>query len=137
MQLTHFLAQLLGLYCLIVSAAMFARKRAMVEIVTNLIQNRSLLFVVEIFGLIGGLAMVLGHSVWSAGLLAFVVTLIGWVTFIRSVVLLFLPSGSIVKFMQAIRYEQNYHVFAAIVLILGIYLTVAGFWNGGFILSVR
>jgi hypothetical protein len=109
----------------------------MVEIVTNLIQNRSLLFVVEIFGLIGGLAMVLGHNVWSAGLLAFVVTLIGWVTFIRSVVLLFLPSGSIVKFMQAIRYEQNYHVFAAIVLILGIYLTVAGFWNGGFILSVR
>jgi hypothetical protein len=31
----------------------------MVEIVTNLIQNSSLLFVVEIFGLIGGLAMVL------------------------------------------------------------------------------
>jgi hypothetical protein len=39
-----------------------------------------LVFVVEIFGLTGGLAMVLGHNVWSAGL-AFVVTLIGWVTF--------------------------------------------------------
>ena len=127
MQLTHFLAQLLGLYCLIVSTAMFAQKRAMIEIVTNLIQNRPLLFVVEIFGLIGGLAMVLGHSVCSAGLLSFVVTLIGWVTFIRSVLLLFLPSGSMLRFMQAIRYEQNYHVFVAIVLIFGIYLTAAGF----------
>jgi hypothetical protein len=71
--------------------------------------------------------MVLGHSVWSAGLLAFVVTFIGWVTFIRSVLLLFLPSGSLLRFMRAIRYEQNYHVFVTIVLIFGIYLTVAGF----------
>jgi hypothetical protein len=127
MQLTHFLAQLFGLYCLIVSTAMFAQKRAMIEIVTNLIQNRLLLLVVEVLGLIGGLAMVLGHSVWSAGLLAFVVTFIGWVTFIRSVLLLFLPSGSLLRFMRAIRYEQNYHVFVTIVLIFGIYLTVAGF----------
>ena len=75
MQLTHFLAQLLGLYCVIVAVAMFVRKREMIEIALSLIQDRPLLFIVEIFGLIAGLAMVLGHTVWSKGLLAFIITL--------------------------------------------------------------
>jgi hypothetical protein len=35
MQLTHFLAQLLGLYCVIVAVAMFVRKREMIEIVSE------------------------------------------------------------------------------------------------------
>ncbi len=127
MQLTHFLAQFLGLYCIIVAAVMFVRKQAMLEIVMSLIQNRPLLFLVEILGLITGLAMVLGHNVWSKGPLAFVVTLVGWVALVRSTVLLFLPPDAIGRFLKAIRYEQNYYVFAAITLILGLYLTYAGF----------
>jgi len=127
MQLTHFLAQLLGLYCVIVAVAMFVRKREMIEIVLSLIQDRPLLFIVEIFGLIVGLAMVLAHTVWSKGLLAFIITLIGWVTLIRSIVLLFLPLEAIDRFVKTIRYEQNYYVFAGIALILGAYLTFAGF----------
>jgi hypothetical protein len=127
MQLTHFLAQLLGLYCVIVAVAMFVRKREMIEIVLSLIQDRPLLFIVEIFGLIAGLAMVLGHTVWSKGFLAFVVTLIGWITLIRSIVLLFLPAEAVGRFVKTIRYEQNYYLFAAIALVVGAYLTFAGF----------
>ena len=127
MQLTHFLAQLLGLYCIIVAVVMLVRKEAMLEIVINLIQNRSVLFLVEILGLITGLAMVLGHNIWSKGILAFIVTLVGWVALVRSTVLLFLPSEAIGRLLKTIRYEQNYYVFAAITLILGLYLTFAGF----------
>lgn len=127
MQLTHFLAQLLGLYCVIVAVAMFVRKREMIEIVLSLIQDRPLLFIVEIFGLIAGLAMVLGHTVLSKGFLPFIVTLIGWITLIRSIVLLFLPLEAIDRFVKTIRYEQNYYVFAGIALVLGAYLTFAGF----------
>jgi hypothetical protein len=127
MQLTHFLAQLLGLYCIIVAVVMLVRKEAMLGIVMNLIQNRSLLFLVEILGLITGLAMVLGHNVWSKGLLAFIVTLVGWVALVRSTVLLFLPSETIGRFLKTIRYEQNYYVITTIILILGAYLTYAGF----------
>ena len=99
----------------------------MIEIVLSLIQDRPLLFIVEIFGLIVGLAMVLAHTVWSKGLLAFIITLIGWVTLIRSIVLLFLPLEAIDRFVKTIRYEQNYYVFAGIALVLGAYLTFAGF----------
>jgi len=62
---THFLAQLLGLYCVIISVAMLAQKQAMLEIITSLVQNRPTLFIVEIFGLIGGLALVLVHRLIS------------------------------------------------------------------------
>ena len=127
MQLTRFLAQLLGLYCVIVAVAMFVRKKEMIRIVLSLIQNRPLLFIVEIFGLIAGLAMVLTHTVWSKDLLAFIITLIGWVTLVRSIVLLFLPSAAVDRFLKTIRYEQNYYIFATIALILGAYLTFAGF----------
>ena len=127
MQLTRFLAQLLGLYCIIVAVVMLVRKEAMLGIVMNLIQNRSLLFLVEMLGLITGLAMVLGHNVWSKGLLAFIVTLVGWVALVRSTVLLFLPSETIGRFLKIIRYEQNYYVVTTIILILGAYLTYAGF----------
>jgi hypothetical protein len=124
---THFLAQLLGLYCVIISVAMLAQKQAMLDIITSLVQSRPTLFIVEVFGLFGGLAMVLGHNVWSGGVLAFVVTLIGWVTLIRSTALLFVSPPAMLRFMKAIRYEQNYYRFATIVLLLGAYLTFAGF----------
>jgi hypothetical protein len=67
-------------------------------------------------------------SLWrSRCFLAFIVTLIGWITLIRSIVLLFLPLEAIDRFVKTIRYEQNYYVFAGIALVLGAYLTFADF----------
>ena len=127
MQLTHYIARLLGLYCIIVAVVMFVQKQAMLGIVMSLIQDRPLLFLVEILGLITGLALVLAHNFWSKGFLAFVITLIGWVTLIRSTALLFLSSEAVGGFLRIIHYEQNYYLFAAIALFVGAYLTFAGF----------
>lgn len=124
---TQFLAQLLGLYCIIISIAMMVQKKVMLEIISSLFQNRPTLFLVGIFGVIGGLAMVLGHNVWSGSILAFVVTLAGWATLIKSAALLFVSPQVMLKFMKAIRYEQNYYLFVAINFVLGAYLTIAGF----------
>jgi len=126
MDLTHFLARLLGLYCIVISIMMLSRKKAMLAIVTNCIQNRALLFLVEILGLAAGLAIVLSHNVWSSGLLPLIVTLIGWLTLIRSIILLFLSPEAIGRFIKAIGYEQKYYLFTAIPLLVGLYLTVAG-----------
>jgi hypothetical protein len=76
----------------------------MLTIVTSCVQNRALLFLVEILGLAAGLAIVLGHNIWSSGLLALIVTL-GWVTLIRSIILLFLSPEAIGRFIKAVRAE--------------------------------
>jgi hypothetical protein len=61
--LTIFLAKLIGLYCIVVSLAMMARKRSAVATVRMLIANPPLLLLVEVIGLAGGLAMIIGHNV--------------------------------------------------------------------------
>jgi hypothetical protein len=98
----------------------------MLAIVMSCVQNRALLFLVELIGLAAGLAIVLGHSIWSSGLLALIVTLIGWLTLIRSIILLFLSPEAIGRFIKAVKYQQNYYLFTAVPLFFGLYLTVAG-----------
>ena len=106
---------------------MLAQKQAMVDITTSLIQDHPLLFTLKILGVLAGLAMVLSRTVWSGGLLPVIVTLIGWATLVRSVVLLFLSPEAVLSFMRAIRYEQNYYLLAGMSLLIGVYLTYAGF----------
>jgi hypothetical protein len=127
MDFTHFLARLIGLYCIIISIAMLVRKSVILELVLGLVQDRSLRFVVQIFAIVAGLAMVLAHNLWSSGLLAFVVTLIGWLTLIRSVVALFLPAETLRRLMTTMRFEQNFSLFGIITLVIGAYLTLGGF----------
>jgi putative exporter of polyketide antibiotics len=125
--LTRFLARLLGLYCILVGLSMVTHKRATVETVTALAHNPPALYFAALFTLVIGLAMVLGHNVWSGGVLPVVVTLIGWLTSIRSLVLLFLTPGTAVDFLGVLRFEQLFYLYAAVSLILGVYLTYGGF----------
>jgi hypothetical protein len=83
--LTIFLGKLIGLYCIIVALGLMANKQRSVETVAALIRNAPLLLFVEVVALIAGLAMVLGHNVWSGGALPVIVTLIGWLVAIRGV----------------------------------------------------
>ena len=127
MKPTSFLARFLGLFLIIESLSMMAQKPLMLDIINSVIQNHPVLFLVEILGVLGGLAMVLGHTVWSGGLLPVIVTLIGWIALIRSTVLLFISPETVLNFIRAIRFEQNYYLLAGMSLLIGVYLTYAGF----------
>ena len=125
--LTIFLAKLLGLYCIIAALAMMTRKQSAVATVKALIANQPLLLLVEVIGLAAGLAMILGHNVWSGGPLPVVVTLVGWLMAIRGAGLLALSPNATMKLFEALRYEQLFYVYMSATLILGLYLTYAGF----------
>ena len=125
--LTIYLAKLFGLYCIIFALAMMAHKREAVEAIQALLRSPPLLLFVEIVGLMGGLALVLGHNIWSGGALPVVVTLLGWLILIRGAALLALPEATKIRLFDALRYEERYHLYMGVALILGIYLTVAGF----------
>jgi hypothetical protein len=125
--LTIFLAKLLGLYCIIIALAMMTRKQSAVSTVKALIGNAPLLLLVEVIGLAGGLAMIISHNIWSGGALPAVVTLVGWLMAIRGAGLLALSPNATVKLFEALRYEQLFYVYMGATLILGLYLTFAGF----------
>ena len=125
--LTVFLGKLIGLYCIIAALALMAHKQSTVESIKALIRNPPLLLLVEVIALIAGLAMVLGHNLWSGGALAVIVTLIGWLVTIRGVALLVLPENVKLKLFEALRYEERFFIYMGVVLVLGIYLTFAAF----------
>src|SRR6516164_1668892 len=109
MQLTIFLAKLIGLTMIIVSFYTLAQKRTVIALIKAMIDDRPLMFFIELVGMIAGLAMVLAHNIWS-GTLAIVVTLIGWMLLIRSLVWMVLPPRTMRQLISALRLERNYPV---------------------------
>jgi hypothetical protein len=125
---TIFLSKLIGLYCIVVGLAMAAHKRATLETVSALLRYAPLLYLVGIIALGIGLAMVLGHNVWKGGALPVVVTLIGWLSLLKGLHYLFLPSDAAVRFFLCVlHYGQLFYLYVAIDILIGVYLTYAGF----------
>ena len=67
--LTTFLSRLIGLFSILVSLSLVTHEQATVETLTALVHNPPLLLTFGMVWLIAGLAMVLGHNVWSGGAL--------------------------------------------------------------------
>ncbi len=126
-RLTIYLARFIGLFLLIVSLSMFLDRDSIIEMATALIDDRALLLIVGLIALGIGLAIVVGHNVWSGGLMPIVITLFGWSQFLRGMALLLLPAETQIAFFQLMRLEDFFYLYAGIPLVLGAYLTYAGF----------
>jgi hypothetical protein len=125
---TIFLSRLIGLYCIVIALSMMTRRQATVETVTALLQDSSMMLIVGIITLAAGLAMVLAHNIWSGGALVVVVTLVGWITLIKSLFFLFLPPEMEAGlFVGRLYYRQLFYMYTTISLVLGVYLTYGGF----------
>ena len=125
--LTIFLGKLLGVYCLIVALTMMANRQTMVDAVHTLIRNSPLVLLFGVIAVGVGLGVAIGHDVWSGGALPIIVTIVGWVSLIKGVVLLALPAGQMAKLYKAMRYERFYLAYVGVTLALGLYLTIAAF----------
>jgi len=124
---TIFLAKLIGLYCLIVALTMMANRRTMIDAANALIRSPPFVLLSGIIALGLGLGLVIGHNVWSGSALPIIVTIVGWVSLIKGVVLLALPTGQMGKLYEAIRYERFYLAYVGVTLALGLYLTIPAF----------
>ena len=125
--LTVFLGRLLGLYTLIISLWLLADKQEAVSTIPDMLGNRPLMVVIAIIAFVGGLAIILGHNIWTGGALPILVTLIGWIAFLRGLLFLFLPPAATRQILEAIQFERFFYIYVAIPLILGAYLSYLGF----------
>jgi hypothetical protein len=125
--LTSYLAKLIGLYCILAALFMFTHKELSVETVSALLHSPTALFVTGLMTIVAGLAIILAHNVWSGGALPVVVTLIGWLTLVKGLVILFLsPAQQPTLFLGEMRYARLFYFYTAITFALGLYLTYAG-----------
>jgi hypothetical protein len=99
-----------------------------VESVTALLHDPSMMFILGVIMLAAGLALVLAHNFWSGGALVVIVTLVGWITLIKSLLFLFLPPEMAAGFfLRQLHYQELFYLYGAVSLVLGIYLTYGGF----------
>jgi hypothetical protein len=125
--LTTFLSRLIGLFTVLVALPLAMHKQATVETLAALVHNPPLLFIAGMLFLAAGLAIVLNHNVWSGGVLPVIVTLLGWGTLVRGLLLLSLSPETLAGLLGMVHFEQLFYLYVMISLVLGVYLTYSGF----------
>ncbi len=107
------LGRLLGALFTIVSVIwLMADKQATVSMLPTLLGDRPVVMVLAFISLAAGLAIVLGHNIWSGGLLPILVTLIGWLMVIRGVLFLFLSNEDFRKIMAVMHFGRFLPLYA-------------------------
>lgn len=122
-----FLARLFGLGMTITAIWILLDERDLAAIVQLLVLDRPATFLLSLMCLVSGLAVVLGHQIWSGGIAPILVTLVGWVLLLRGLVLLFLPSNLLELLADALVGAGWLYFAGAVALGLGLILTYAGF----------
>jgi hypothetical protein len=125
--LTVSLRRLIGLFALLLALSLLTHKEAAVETLTALVRNPPLLLVFGMVWLAAGLAIVLGHNVWSGGALPVVITVVGWLLLIRGLLFLFLSPSAAVGLFAGLHFEQLFYLYVGISLLFGVCLTYGGF----------
>ena len=123
-RLSVFLARFIGLFTVLLVVALLVRGSASVEAA---VADRPVMLVYAIISLAAGVAMILGHNVWSGGALPVVVTLVGWLILAKGIVLLLLTPDALQQIFDHMQYGQHYYLYLAPSLVIGLYLTWAGF----------
>ena len=123
-RLTVFLARLIGLSTILIVGGVLLRGSAIVE---GTAADGPVMLAYAIISLALGIAMILGHNVWSGGVLPVVVTLVGWLIFAKGLTLLLLAPDGLSRLFAQMHYGANYYFYLAPAFVIGLYLTWGGF----------
>ena len=123
-RLTVFLARFIGLFTVVLMVALLVRGSATVAAA---VADAPVMLVYAIISLAAGVAMILGHNVWSGGALPVVVTLVGWLILAKGLMLLLVTPDALQQIFDHMQYGEHYYLYLAPSLVLGLYLTWAGF----------
>ncbi len=125
---TQFCARVMGPLMLIIGSTVIARGDDLALIIPDIVGNAPLSFTTGMFTLILGMVLFVAHHHWSSPV-AIVISLLGALTIVRGIVLLFSPS-----FLAALANAATgggavgVMIFGAIALLIGAWLTFAGWF---------
>ena len=127
MDISIFLAQVLGIYFLVMGIAILVRGRTLQKSIKDFLGNLSIKFFAGIFILILGIMMVVSHNIWGGEGWQTVITILAWLTFLKGIFYLF--AGDKV-FDSLVGMTNKMGVFAIggiVSIILGGWLSFIGF----------
>lgn len=120
------LAQIIGLYCILVGIAMILHPKRFKVMLNDFINSPAVLNLAGIITLILGIILIVFHNIWIWSWIV-LITIIAWFTLIRGIIDLFVPEFAI-KMAKRLESSSNfYYVSAIITLIVGLILGYYGF----------
>lgn len=121
-----FLAQIFGLYFIIVASGGLFNPKAYQKVLEDFAKSPALLYFSGIFALIFGILVISFHNIWTAHWTV-IITIIGWAGLVKGIWLIVFPESA-VKFTQLYHKKPNLlTVHLIIALALGIFLAVKGY----------
>ena len=124
--LTLFLAKLLGAMLLTIAAAMAARGPALAQTAKRMTSDPGMVIIGGAMRVGLGLAVVIGHDVWTGGVLPVAVTLFGWALYFSGLLLLFVSPERLIAMVEGMKLERNLPVYALVTGLVGLYFLGAG-----------
>lgn len=125
MELSLFLAKVIGPVLVLVAASLLSNRRN-IDLLFDVYQHPAAVYLTGVVETALGIAFVLSHNVWTPDF-RFVITAIGWILLARGVGRIFFPyqvAGILKKFRAR---RPIFPLLLSIVLLIGAYLTYAGF----------
>jgi len=123
---THFLAQLIGLYSIVMGLSMAIKRKMLMDVFKEMFHTRSLSYVMGVLMLILGLLLVLMHTIWQ-GTLSIVISILGWFVLLEALTFLFSSQKTLAKSLDALKNRKVYYAISIVYFVLGIYLVYSGF----------
>lgn len=126
MELSYFLAQLFGLSLCVFALAALMRPQFINAVLNDFEKNATVTLLFSFSGILGGLAVILSHNVWTADW-PVIITLFGWAAVIKGVAYLVMPK-MILGLGTAVYGTGKYtKIILLLAFMLGIYLASNGF----------
>ncbi len=119
MDISIFLAKVIGIFCLVMSISMFKRNMIM-DVFREVSGRRALSYIIGVWMLIVGL-LIISITKWD------IITLLGWGILFEALFFLFASKEKASRYLNALENKALYYAIVAAYLILGIYLTLYGF----------
>ena len=126
MDISIFLAKVIGLFLVISTLAIIIRYKKFVSIEEEAAKNKILIYLSGFIALIIGILLIISHNIWVLDWRV-VITLIGWMVFVKGVLRIFFPELAI-KIIGK-KSSKKWLLWAEVIFFLiGLYLIYKGFF---------
>ncbi len=126
MEVTLFIAKLVGAWMIIQGLVMVLRHKSMVKTLDDFFANRGIAFVAGFMLTVIGLVLVITHNVWEWSVLG-LITLINWIILLKGIMYMGFP-GKMKKFRKGFSSDAHWLIIGGFfTLAIGLYIARFGF----------
>jgi hypothetical protein len=127
MMSTKVFARIFGLWTLLAALGMVGNRENTIGVVSGFFASPALMWATGLLTLLIGIVVLVAHNRWSGGMLPLIVTLYGWIVFVKGLAFVWLPPLAEQAFYNSLHFGQCFYFYLIVPLALGVYLTYGGF----------